>query len=297
MPNYTKNILEIRGDSELLKYFYDKNRNTTIDHYMLNRHVTELSFENFVSRSSCNIMTENVSKYYLNNNGLKDEKNIYNIYNIYDNHKINNIYWGTKWDAIDVIADKSKINEDVLIYRFLTAWNYPENWIIIISEIFEKLDFYITYTNEDDGYDMVYKKHYKNGNIISFEKYSDFYIKINSYGDLNIVIDKIINFLNNNQQEYELELDNERENEIKKTNDWLEYSKMVFEGRKKIFNKINNNPTFYFSYRNKYSNLMSEIYSQHMELDKFLEENGYEINVLLLKDFSNLFEERVKKMI
>ena len=144
MPNYIYNSLVINGSQHILKHFYEKNRVTQEDVDILGRHLTELSFENMISRSTCEYIEKK-----------------YNLENLHID------YWGTKWDAKDVRYTKR--NDEEIIYSFDTAWAPPLQWLSLVSKIYSQLNFKISCVEEGMQGDGVHTWEFKNGEQVSYK--------------------------------------------------------------------------------------------------------------------------------
>jgi len=74
-------------------------------------------------------------------------------------YKENN--WGTKWDAYDVAVKKKGTK---LEYKFQTAWSPPNNWLIKISQKYNKLDFELV--SEESNMDAWYSIKISEGEVL-----------------------------------------------------------------------------------------------------------------------------------
>lgn len=236
MPNITENKLIVRGDKELLQYFYDKNRVTEEDikfcrdfYYQ----VTELSFTKFVPRISNEILHQLVEK------KCRKEK--------IDLYALTCEFWGTKWNAFEVKVFKEKMEEGELSYTFETAWNYPYNWLLSISEIFPQLEFEIITSNEDDGYDAVYHFLYKNKQKTEIKRYTHLDLWMEEKGGKEKILNDLLE--NIGKKEY---LDDLR--------------KIVnqFKEKKKEW--------YHYPYSNTFE-IMTDWIEKHDEVKQYLEEN------------------------
>ncbi len=186
MPNYSRNELIIYGSSDELKYFYERNRVSEEDaKYMEDTSVCELSFEKCVPRSITKVMVH-----------FMKEK-----YNVKSNDwDVMCAIWGTKWDAWDSMVNLDEINNENnshIKYLFNTAWSYPENWLITISQIFPKLTFKIKHSNECDGYDKTHIDQFNNGVKTNIETYSAVLRCIEENGGAENIVNMIIEFFQN----------------------------------------------------------------------------------------------------
>lgn len=75
-------------------------------------------------------------------------------------------YWGTKWNACDVVFDG--ITEDGARYFLTTAWSAPLPVLKRLSELFPDLVIDFEYADEDMGYNT------GQGNFTNGEMYADF---------------------------------------------------------------------------------------------------------------------------
>lgn len=126
MPNWTTNILKIRGDQKRLEEFQEKNDGEKKE---------ALSFEGLIPMPlgldilSSSQPNEDLQKKY--------DENIkkYGFKCWYDWRRAN---WGTKWNA-----DSSSV-EDIeggIQYRFITAWCAPLPWLQKAIESYPDLEF------------------------------------------------------------------------------------------------------------------------------------------------------------
>jgi len=60
--------------------------------------------------------------------------------------------WGVKWDASEVRLECPIPTH--LLYRFESPWGPPDMWYEKLVKMFPKLEFKLTYRNEDDGYEV-----------------------------------------------------------------------------------------------------------------------------------------------
>jgi hypothetical protein len=118
MPNYCHNTLILKcEDVRVLQHFFNKNRITEEDVQINGGRVMNLS----VSRASVEVL-------------LFYER-------IYD------FYWGTKWDAIDVVYNLNE-NEKTLVYSFDTAWNPPYYWLQHVAKRYKQVEFTLQFCEE-----------------------------------------------------------------------------------------------------------------------------------------------------
>jgi hypothetical protein len=198
MPNYTRNILVVRGAPECLKYFYERNRVTEDDvkYTSDDGDVRHLSFGKCVARDITKVISAYISKNY----EVKKESTI-KIFDLSIPLTERNLMvsiWGTKWDASDAKAILSEIDDKgILTYHFDTAWSYPRQWLITVSKIFPKLTFDIIYSIEDDSYDMVYEKHFENGKETNVSSYSSVKLSIEKAGGTEKLVNDIIAIFEN----------------------------------------------------------------------------------------------------
>ncbi len=276
MPNYTNNFLTIYGESDELRYFYERNRVNENDEKFLNMDKSELSFEKCVSREITSVFAN-----YINNNYTLKEGSYMTFFNSMNskNENKSNVdvwnlmrdIWGTKWDAIDVNVNLSKIDsEKKLSYRFDTAWSSPENWLITISKIFKNLEFEITFSNEDDGHDETYIYKYKDGVKSDIETFSAVSKSIEEFGGIEPIIETMITYCN----EENVMLFDDKEKIF-----WLTYAKKFIE----------ENQTKYDYESELFNDIISEIYT-------FLDEYELHQSCYRNKDLCKAFVEKVKNM-
>ncbi len=268
MPNYTRNELIVYGLSNELKYFYERNRVSEEDtKYISDVEVCELSFEKCVSRSITKVINHYMKKKYY----IKSESG--------DDWDLMCAIWGTKWDACESTVDLDQMNdksEPHIKYLFNTAWNYPYNWLITISQIFPKLKFRIKHSNEGDGYDFTYIDEFKDGIETKIEKYSAINRCIENNGVENIV-NIIIEYCN-------------KENIMIK-----DYSnKPIVEVKWDIYCK---------NYLEKYKNDDTDEDREAILLDTvieyiydYLDDNNIHSRISVNKELCNFFIEKVKKI-
>ncbi len=253
MPNYTKNTLIVKGSKDALIYFYNRNRISEEDAQNLNKSVCDLSFEKCVTRENDTIIMDHIKKNY-------HSKSIY-----IDGWDVFCMIWGTKWDAIDPLV---VIEDDKIIYTFITAWSYPHNWLVTVSKIFYKLEFEIIYMNEDDNYEMCHKIHCKEGKCETMKSYSRLEKTIEKYG-----IENLVNMIITHCNEEDLMMICNGVNV-----NWKEYYKIEFE-------KNNGN----IEYENE--SVMDII----DYIDDFLLKYDIYRGIYVNKEFCKLFVEKVKK--
>ena len=124
MPNWCDNSLSIDGDEELLKKFYDENRDDDEDE--------ELSFNKSVPLNQ-----DDDDDYEYDGDGDDDMKRI--------------TMWGTKWDACEVCTD------EIGDYEFQTAWSPPIPWFTEVVEKYPKLSFELLYSEPGMNFSGVIK--------------------------------------------------------------------------------------------------------------------------------------------
>jgi hypothetical protein len=168
MPNYVQNTIIVSGDPKVLQYFYERNRVTKEDVEMLGLHEgdeVDLSFEKCIPRVQEEIFIDFVNDNFLPKNiqKIEDIRVLHEIFPSMVMNHIHNLFWSTKSDTIEPTCYLDTIENGTITYTFDTAWSFPKNWLISISKIFKNLDFQITYSKEDDGYDLHYVYHYKDG--------------------------------------------------------------------------------------------------------------------------------------
>ena len=154
MPNWCENSLTVTGEIEEIRKF--KEENTIIVDGKLT-----LSFNLMVTLP-------------------EEEKD-----NWYDWHCA---HWGTKWDLNRFSRCKVKEVDNVLNFKFFTAWSPPEKWVIYVSPYYPDLSFELKYA--EAGYDFSGRTVIQNGTKDEEEdgKYGDFYGEI---------------YLNESDEEYE----------------------------------------------------------------------------------------------
>lgn len=162
MPNWCTNHLDIRGDKTQIADFIsrvtkkDEDGNT---HYDILGSLLPTPQE----------LQETMSGGYgRNEDGTKKPEQIeleakyqsniekFGYQNWYD-WNINN--WGTKWgdSDTDIVAQY----DDMVAFRFDTAWSPPENGIVAISKLFPALSFVMSYSEE--GMDFYGATAFRNG--------------------------------------------------------------------------------------------------------------------------------------
>lgn len=214
MPNYTHNTLIVKGDASELMYFYERNKVSKDDSKYLGNiysSPTELSFSKFINIDLLELMTNNDDANYSD-------------------------FWGTKWDAFEIEVNLSNIDEGQIEYKFTTAWKYPDNWLIKISQIFVRLEFYITYSNERDGYDMVHMNRFIRGECIKMKSFSSELETIERYGGINKILEDIILYLNEHPDEkYYIPSEKYNSPESFCVKDYLSIAKDIIEKNKSLW--------------------------------------------------------------
>ena len=199
MPNYTKNELKVYGPSDLLKYFYEKNRVTEEDVKFMpdvyGPYVYDLSFEKSVPRHNYQITTGYIQKIICKaiNAGMSEGSQSTSGLRSpplaaqppppppreikYDGWDYYVYLWGTKSEAIDPTAYLEYIDgkedhlgiktQGYITYTFDTAWSYPETWLKAVANLYPKLKFEHMCMNEDDGYEMEHTIIYEDGKLVS----------------------------------------------------------------------------------------------------------------------------------
>ncbi len=167
MPDTTYNTLEIFGEEDGLRYFYEKNKISKDDEKFLdiNQERIEdesdecvLSFSKSVPRDIDVILIKNI----------ENEKKC----KLTDKEKweVRCSIWGTKIDAIEPKVDLSEIKEGKITYYFDTAWCYPYNWLKIVSAMYHTLEFRIKHINECENFNTEHHHKYKKGIEIEYSK-------------------------------------------------------------------------------------------------------------------------------
>ena len=271
MPNYTHNTLTIYGAPEALHYFYERNRVSKNDiQFMDFREETELSFEKSVSREITYILSDYINKNYILKSGTTLEYFNKNKGNV-DTWDLMVSIWGTKWDAIDVAVNLKEIDSNQkLIYRFDTAWCYPENWLITISKIFKNLEFEIKSSNEEDGYDETSLYKFKDGIKTEIETYSSVMKYIEEFGGIEEVVNTLITYCN---EENVMITDNDTKEKVS----WLTYAKSYIE-----------------KHSNEKSYETSLMYSIQNEIYTFFDEYELHYSSYKNKELCKMFVEKIR---
>ncbi len=277
MPNYTRNELIIYGSSEQLKYFYERNRVSEEDaKYMKHSIVSELSFEKCVPRAITKVIESYIEEKYT---GKTQKDPLAEHFQKWD---LLCTIWGTKWDACESMVDLDEMNNENnphIKYLFNTAWNYPYNWLITISQIFPTLKFRIKHSNEDDGYDNTYIDEFKDGIETKIEKYSAVNRCIEENGNAENLVQMIIEYCI-----AENIMISSYENSSKKEIHWLTYCKNFLEQHKNTIKKNNNNPN-------------CELFCDLMEsINDFAYEKQLHPSLYINNELCDIFAEKVKHM-
>ena len=145
MPNWVKNKVTVKGDSEQKKTLFEMfSKRVDFEKIVpmpeeLKNTISPVRYERLTheERIKCNEL-----------------KRKYGADNWYDWAWKN---WGTKWNACDSIIDKSESTME-----FDTAWATPGKIFILLSKQFDKLVFTVEYADEDLGYNCGVAE-YQNG--------------------------------------------------------------------------------------------------------------------------------------
>jgi hypothetical protein len=152
MPNWTRNILMMSGDSETIKQIYGD---------MSNNGKTQFDFNAIAPIPQELVDTEAPPKTdtveQIERNKYLESKYGYN--NWYDWQCAN---WGTKWNASDVKWTDDEIPCEVI---FLTAWSPPIALISKLAMKYPSVMFDIKYIGE--GCDFVGNMVYENGGVVT----------------------------------------------------------------------------------------------------------------------------------
>ncbi len=130
MPNWCINELQVSGDSELIKKFFEENKNINNEDENEN---SLLSFEKSVPLGNWD----------------------------YDRSVE---FWGCKWDASDVDANFED-GDDVINYTFSTPWGPPLPWLTKTAEKYNKLTF--SMKSEEPGCDFIVMVEFDEGKLTS----------------------------------------------------------------------------------------------------------------------------------
>ncbi len=196
MPNFIENTLIVRGDSKVLKYFYERNRVSKEDIEMLGLdkdNITELSLEKCIP----SVIKDTFINFLENNfilNNLDSEIDSCKQ-NMFENH-IHRLFWGTKSDVITPICYLDNIENNSIKYTFKTNWFYPFHWLINISKMFRNLDFELTYYQENDCRNIRHVYHYKNGIQTFINRYSICEKEIDDF-ELKELVENFLEILQN----------------------------------------------------------------------------------------------------
>ncbi len=181
MSKYVENTLEVTGEPKILKYFYERNRISEEDVQMLGLDeddIKVLSFKKCIPRIQKNIFIDFVNDNFLPKNIPKnnDIDVLHEIFPLMIMNNINNLFWSTNSDTINPSCYLIPIEDGMISYSFGTVGSFPKNWLISISKIFKYLNFKITYSKRDDGYNIHYVYEYTNGietKITEYNKYNN----------------------------------------------------------------------------------------------------------------------------
>ncbi len=150
MPNWCKNNLRIRGNGEKVLELLELVKNDN----------GEFTFTKFLPLPKELVGTiaptpETMSEE--EKNRLRDK---YGATNWYEWQCIN---WGVKWDAGESAFYKEK---DDWMITFQTPWGPPVEFVQALSKEFNKIDFYLQYADENEGYPPVGQAYINDGNVI-----------------------------------------------------------------------------------------------------------------------------------
>lgn len=138
MPNYCFNTLQIKGTRPELEKFKSgvMSKKTLLD---FKRIISPSSHKQYTRKKWMLETTEerkkwgNFNQYWFNKGGYE-----WCVFN-----------WGTKWNAFDIDL---KEEEDVLKYRFVTAWSPPLQIIAEAINKYPNLEFIISYYEEGNRF-------------------------------------------------------------------------------------------------------------------------------------------------
>lgn len=227
MPNYIRNKLIVYGVSDELKYFYEHNR-VTEDHmkYMNYDYITDLSFQKCVSHSIISVLHSYIQENY----SVKRDTKLALLTNLDKNINIQDLMyniWGTSSDALSATVNLEEINNGFISYKFSTEFGSPFNWLISVSQIFPKLRFQITYSDEYDNHEEIHVYEFKNGIKTEIESYNAVTRCIEENGGIESVVHMIIEYCNNNNIKI-----NDYSNDVLKEMNWIMYCKKFIEENK-----------------------------------------------------------------
>ncbi len=198
MPTYLRNTLTVYGSFYELKYFYEHNRVTEEDiKYMNYDYITDLSFEKSVSHSILKVMNPYIQENYSIKNNTKLALLVNLDKDIVSRDLMYNI-WGTTSNALNSKVDLEEINNGFISYTFNSEFGSPHNWLICVSQIFPKLRFQITYSDEYDNHEEVQTYEFKNGIKTHVETYNSVIRCVEENGGIENVVHMIIQFCINN---------------------------------------------------------------------------------------------------
>jgi len=190
MPNWCENTLEIKGEEEDMKEFYDffGGQDKLQENFCFNK-ITTLPQELDGSRSPSNIVSQEDYDRYTQLEKKHDIKNIENLRKLvedgtlteeerelvwkegitqemsdklvseygYDNWYDWQVHhWGTKWD-IRGDCGNDVIDDDHCTFIFQTAWSPPEPIVKKLQEMFPDLSIYGGYVGEGWEYAGVFE--------------------------------------------------------------------------------------------------------------------------------------------
>lgn len=147
MPNHIKNILSISGNAqEVLQFIKGSENEQFIDFNKILPMPEELEGTNSPTR----IISDdqyNANKQAGINNGItqKQHDELVQKYGHADWYSWCLKNWGTKWNAYDQYETSNGV-------VFQTAWSSPFELIQLLSKLFPKHEFVMTYADEDLGY-------------------------------------------------------------------------------------------------------------------------------------------------
>ena len=157
MPNWVYNSVSIYGDSsDIAKVKSQLNQSFTMTHHNYNINTGDFedqltTYSNPVFAFWNIIKPTDMDTYYLQKDPNEDKTVLFSGNNWYDWNVRN---WGTKWDV--ALSDNDEYGETELvednstnlIYRFNTAWNYPEPAIMKLAEQYPDLTFVLDFEEE-----------------------------------------------------------------------------------------------------------------------------------------------------
>jgi len=166
MPNWTTNIVTIKGSQETLEkikqsIFTVKDGETIIDFGILipcpeelentESGYDEMKCQDYFDKSPDKLDYNDFMKELPEDKVVTEDK--FNLlkerfikYKSVDWYYWNNRNWGCKWNGSDLVVYPH--NSDTLGFQFMTPWNEPRKWLGILTDLFQDVDWTLELQHE-----------------------------------------------------------------------------------------------------------------------------------------------------